>query len=89
MFVKLVPQVKCEIVFTVCFFIVFLTLLIALKSYLISVYLFKNFYNHIDYTEFNELNYIEINLENRELQLQNFFQDISLISAKLFQNIFF
>ena len=86
---KLVPQVKCEIVFTVCFFILFLTLLIALKSYLISVYLFKNFYNHIDYTEFNELNYIEINLENRELQLQNFFQDISLISAKLFQNICF
>ena len=85
---RLAPQVKCEIIFTYCFFIIFLTGLISLNAYLTSLYMFKDFHNHIDYNEFNELKYIEINLENRELQLQNKFQDFALISIKLFKNIF-
>ena len=61
---RLAPQVKCEIIFTFSFFIIFLTALISLKAYLTSLYMFKDFHNHIDYNEFNELKYIEINLEN-------------------------
>ena len=85
---RLAPQVKCEIIFTFSFFIIFLTGLISLKAYLTSLYMFKDFHNHIDYNEFNELKYIEINLENRELQLQNKFQEYALIFIKLFKNIY-
>ncbi len=85
---RLAPQVKCEIIFTFSFFIIFLTALISLKAYLTSLYMFKDFHNHIDYNEFNELKYIEINLENKELQLQNKFQDYALFSIKLFRTIY-
>lgn len=84
---KLAPQIKCEIFFVTSLFILSLTGLIYLKIYLISLSLYKDISNTIDTHEFNELSYIEIFLENSELQFEQSFKDFSYLISQEFDII--
>ena len=84
---RLAPQMKCEIVSVSSIFILFLIGIITLKIYLNNLNLYKNIYNIIEHSEFNELNYIELLIENDKIQLENSFKNELLFLTNYYKNL--
>ena len=84
---RLAPQMKCEIISVSCIFILFLIGIITLKIYLINLNIYKNIYNIIEHSEFNELNNIELLIENDKIQLENSLKTELLFLTNYYKNL--
>ena len=84
---RLAPQMKCEIISVSCIFILFLIGIITLKIYLNYLNIYKNIYNIIDHSEFNELNNIELLIENEKIQLENSLKTELLFLTNYYKNL--
>ena len=83
---RLAPQYKCLITIVSMMFFVVWTALLALMIFLISLSCYKDITNSFDNHEFNELSYIEMNIENNQMLLEETYKDIVLIMGRMFEN---
>ena len=83
---RLAPQYKCLITIVSMMFFVVWTALLALMIFLISLTCYKDITNSFDNHEFNELSYIEMNIENSQMLLEETYKDHVLLMGRMFEN---
>ena len=83
---RLAPQYKCLITIVSMMFFVVWSALLALMIYLISLTFYKDITNSFDNHEFNELSYIEMNIENSQMLLEETYKDHVLLMGRMFEN---
>ena len=84
---RLAPQYKCLITIVSMMFFIVWTALLALMIFLISLTCYKDITNSFDNHEFNELSYIEMNIENSQMLLEETYKDQVLLMGRMFENL--